>query len=120
MAASAAIWVAPQLSTVALAETTPGSPPPSTAPPDGSGAGEPLAPGQASGPAGAGAPGAGRGTSGLGGQLPFTGADVRKLGATGGAALVTGSALAGAERLTRRHRPLPAPEVEAPSDETGR
>src|SRR5262245_66047158 len=93
MAAGAAIWVAPQLSSVALAETTPGSPPPSTAPPDGGGAGEPLPPGQASGMAGhqgTGAHGPGAGALGSGGQLPFTGADVRKLAATGRAALAAG------------------------------
>lgn len=120
MAASAAIWVAPQLSSVALAETTSGSPPPSTAPPDGGDAGEPLTPGQASGTAGTGGTGASGAGTGTGGELPMTGANVRKLAVTGGAALASGSALIGVERLTRRHRPQPAPDVEGPTDETGR
>jgi hypothetical protein len=120
MAASAAIWVAPQLSSVALAGTTAGSPPPSTAPPGGGSAGEPSTPGQGSGTVGTGGTGPPWAGTGSGGELPMTGADVRKLAATGGAALATGSALVGAERLTRRRRPLSAPDVEAPTEETGR
>jgi hypothetical protein len=125
MAASAAVWVAPQLSSVALAQTTAGSPPPSTTRPGGAGAGEPFGagqPGLAAGgpPGGAGAGAAGAGAPGGGGELPFTGADVRKLAATGGAAVVTGSALVAAERLNKRRRPRPATAAEAPTDETGR
>jgi hypothetical protein len=123
VAASAVIWVAPQLSSVALAQTTAGSPPPSTPPPAGTGAGQPADPGNAGGVTGGAGGGAGLGTPGVGasgtdGQLPFTGADVRKLAVTGGATVVTGSALVAAERLSNRRRPRPAPVVEDPSDES--
>jgi hypothetical protein len=127
-AASAAIWVAPQLSSVALAQTTAGSPPPSTTPPVDTDAGQPSEPGNAGGvtvgagggpgTAGHGAPAVG--APGAAGQLPFTGADVRKLAATGGAAVGAGSALVASERLTRRRLPRPVPDVEDPIDETGR
>ena len=129
MAASAAVWVAPQLSSVALAQTNAGSPPPSTTRPAGGGASEPSNPGnagQAAGSApggGVGAPGAGApraGAPGAGGELAFTGSDTRTLAASGGAAVVTGSALVAAERLSGRRRPRPVPDVEDPIDETGR
>jgi hypothetical protein len=134
MAAGAAVWVAPQLSSVALAQTNAGSPPPSTTRPAGGGASEPSNPGnagQAAGSApgggvgapGVGAPGAGApgaGAPGAGGELAFTGSDTRTLAATGGAAVATGSALVAAERLSRRRRPHPVPEAEDPIDETGR
>jgi hypothetical protein len=121
VAASAAVWVAPRLSSVALAQTTAGSPPPSTSRPAGGGAGEPVAPGQpgevgAGGGAALGAPSAG--PPGAGGALPLTGADVRKLAATGGAAVATGSAMVAAERLSERRRPRPQPAVEDPIAET--
>jgi hypothetical protein len=120
MAGGAAIWVAPQLSSVALAQTTAGSPPPSTTQPGGRGANEPGHPGLAAGGApsggGAGAPGAR--TPG-GGELALTGSDVRTLAVTGGAAVLTGSALVAAERLIDRRRACPAPPAEDPSDETG-
>jgi hypothetical protein len=125
MAAGVAIWVAPQLSSVALAQSTAGSPPPSTTRPAGGGAGEPFDPanlGQAAGgvasSGGTGAPGTG--APGTGGELPMTGADVRKLAATGGAAVVTGSAFVAAQRLSDQRRPRPVPDVEDPIDETGR
>jgi hypothetical protein len=125
VAAGAAIWVAPQLSSVALAQSTAGSPPPSTTRPGGGGAGEPFAPGnlgQAAGgvtsSGGTGTPGAG--APGAGGELAFTGSDTRTLAATGGAAVATGSALVAAERLSGRRRPRPVPDVEDPIDETGR
>ena len=119
MAATAAVWVAPQLSSVALAQTTVGSPPPSTSRPAGGGAGEPVPPGQpgemgSGGGAAFGAPGSG--APGAGGALPLTGADVRKLAATGGAAIATGSAMVAAERLSNRRRPRPQPAVEDPVD----
>ena len=126
MAAGAAVWVAPQLSSVALAQTNAGSPPPSTTRPAGGGASEPSDPGNAGFAAG-GAPGSGDGAPGAGapgtaggGELAFTGSDTRTLAATGGAAVVTGSALVAAERLSGRRRPRPVPDVEDPSDETGR
>jgi len=128
LAAGAAIWVAPQLSSVALAQTAAGSPPPSTTRPAGGGAGEHfdrVNPGQAAGGAsggGAGAPGAGApgaGAPGAGGELAFTGSDVRKLAATGGAAVLAGSGLLAAERLSKtRSRPKKA--AEGPGDETAR
>jgi hypothetical protein len=120
MAASAAVWVAPQLSSVALAQTTAGSPPPSTTRPGGAGAGEPSGPGNP-GQAAGGSPGlGGGGAPGAGGELPFTGADVRKLAVAGGAAVATGSALVAAERLSKRRRPRAAPAGEGPTDESGR
>jgi hypothetical protein len=124
MAAGAAVWVAPQLSSVALAQTNAGSPPPSTTRPAGGGASEPSDPGNAGYEAG-GAPGGGvgapgAGAPGAGGELAFTGSDTRTLAATGGAAVVTGSALVAAERLSGRRRPRPVPDVEDPVDETGR
>ena len=128
--AGAAVWVAPQLTSVALAQSTAGSPPPSTTRPGGGGAGEPFDPGnpgQAAGgvasSGGTGMPGAGTpgaGAPGTGGELPMTGADVRKLAATGGAAVVTGSAFVAAQRLSDHRRPRPVPDVEDPIDETGR
>ena len=125
LAASAAIWVAPQLSSVALAQTTAGSPPPSTSttrpgekPFDpGAAGGTNSAAGGAPQAAGTGAPGAG--APGAGGELAFTGSDVRKLAATGGAAVLAGSGLVAAERLSKtRSRPKKA--AEGPSDETAR
>jgi hypothetical protein len=125
MAAGAAIWVAPQLSSVALAQSTAGSPPPSTTRPGGGGAGEPFDPGHSGqavgGGTGSGASGTGTaGAPGTGGELPMTGADVRKLAVTGGAAVVTGSAFVAAQHLSDQPRPRPAPDVEDPIDETGR
>jgi hypothetical protein len=125
LAASAAIWVAPQLSSVALAQTTAGSPPPSTSttPPGekpfdpGAAGGTNSAAGGAPQAAGTGAPGAR--APGAGGELAFTGSDVRKLAATGGAAVLAGSGLVAAERLSKtRSRPKKA--AEGPSDETAR
>ena len=132
MAAGAVVWVAPQLSSVALAQTTAGSPPPSTIRPGGGSANKPFNPGNAGGAAGrtpsssggssgtgtsgTGAPGAG--APGAGGQLALTGSDARTLAATGGAAVLTGSALVAAERLSKRARPQPI--AKDPSGETGR
>jgi hypothetical protein len=132
MAAGAVVWVAPQLSSVALAQTTAGSPPPSTTRPGGGGTGEPFDPASAgratggpsgtggTGASGTGTPGAGTpgaGTPGAGGQLALTGSDARTLAATGGAAVVTGSALVAAERLSKRARPQPI--AKDPGHETG-
>jgi hypothetical protein len=127
MVAGAAVWVAPQLSSVALAQTTAGSPPPSTSRPGESGTGEPFDPGNAgraaggtpraggTGASGTGTPAAG--TPGTGGQLALTGSDTRTLAATGGAAVLTGSALLAAERLSKRARPQPI--AKDPGPETG-
>jgi hypothetical protein len=127
MAAGAAIWVAPQLSSVALAQTTAGSPPPSTTRPRGGGAtdpGNPGDPGIAAGdPSGGGTGVSGipnAGTPGADGELALTGSDVRTLAATGGAAVATGSALVAAERVSKRRLAPPAPAGEGPSDETAR
>jgi len=140
IAAGAAIWVAPQLCSVALAQTTKGSPvppttaapptttppttarpvPPSTAlpgPPITGGAAPAAAPGAAGAPAGAAGGGAGAAAPGGGGALAFTGADPRKLAVTGGAALLTGSALIAADRRRAGPRPPLAIAVEDPIDE---
>jgi hypothetical protein len=128
MAAGAAVWVAPQLSSVALAQTTAGSPPPSTTRPGEDGANEPFDPGNAgraaggtpraggTGASGTGTPAAG--TPGTGGQLALTGTDARTLAATGGAAVLTGSALIAAERLSKQTRRQPPPAT-GPAHETG-
>jgi hypothetical protein len=47
----------------------------------------------------------------------LTGSDARTLAATGGAAVVTGSALLAAERLSKRARPQPI--AKDPGPETG-
>jgi hypothetical protein len=118
MAAGAAVWVAPQLSTVALAQDTAGSPPPpstsGTPPPESAIPDEGATddPSRAAGSAQTGTPGAG--------ELPLTGADVRALAATGGAAVLTGSALVAAQRLSDRIRPRPATPSEGSSGETAR
>jgi hypothetical protein len=131
LAAGAAIWVAPQLSSVALAQDAAGSPPPSpppsvapgTASRPSAGPANPVAAGEASrapgGAPGAGAGGgvAGGGAPGAGGELPFTGSDVRTLAATGGAAVLGGSALVAAERLRGGGR-RPAIAAEDWIDET--
>jgi hypothetical protein len=136
IAAGAAIWVAPQLCSVALAQTTKGSPipptsagPPTTARPVPPTTARPVAPTAAPGPPGAaaqraaGAPGAaagggaGAGAPGGGGVLAITGADPRKLAATGGAALLTGAALIAENRRRAEARPPLAIAVEDPIDE---
>jgi hypothetical protein len=126
LGATAAIWVAPQLSSLPLARGTAGSPPPSDIPDEEpQDTGEPdadlasRAPGRdPHGAEGTGAPNAG--AQGAEGELPLTGADVRKLAATGGAAVLTGSALVAAERLSERGRPRPATAAEGSGGETGR
>ena len=129
MAAGAAVWVAPQLSSVALAQTNAGSPPPSTTRPAGGGAGEPSDPGNAglcsrrrTGRRGRSA--RGRDARGRSARRRRRVAVHRRrhrtLAATGGAAVVTGSALVAAERLSGQRRPRPVPDVEDPIDETGR
>jgi hypothetical protein len=142
MAAGAAIWVAPQLSSVALAQDAAGSPPPPTstsrpsAPPldpsanvgSGSAAratGSPTggggsATGGGGSATGGGGAGGGSGSGGIGGELALTGADVRKLAAAGGAAVLTGSGLVAAERLSKRARPQPTKAAEGSNDETAR
>ena len=147
LAAGAATWIAPHLSSYALAQTV-GSAPPSAAsgderragelvdgesgaangdPPSGAAGADPsgTAAGEASSAApddpstpGNGAPGDGASRSG--GQLALTGNDARALAAAGGAAVLTGSALVAAQRLKSRHDPRPAPSGEGPSDETAR
>ena len=98
MAAGAAVWVAPQLSSVALAQDTAGSPPPPTTPQSPPGIDQPAPTG----------------------ELPRTGTDVGKLAATGGAAVLTGSALVAAQHLSDRIRPRPATPSEGSSGETAR
>ena len=132
IAAGAAIWVAPQLCSVALAQPTTAAPPtttppttarpvpPSTAlpgPPITGGAAPAAAPRAAGAPGGAAGGGAGAGAPGGGGVLAFTGADPRKLPVTGGAALLTGSALIAADRRRAGPRPPLAIAVEDPIDE---
>jgi len=126
VAAGAAIWVAPQLSSVALAEDAAGSPPPPTstsrpsAPPFDPGVqtGSQSAARPNDGVTGGGRAGGGSGSGGTGGELAFTGADARKLAATGGAAVLTGSGLVAAERLSKRGRPRPTKAVEGSKDES--
>jgi hypothetical protein len=126
VATGAAIGLAPQLSSVALAQTTAGSPPPSSTtnlrattrrPRDPADPGDPGA--TAAGRSG-GTGTAGMGTPGAGGELALTGSDVRTLAATGGAAVLTGAALVAGERLSDRHRRRPAIAAEGSSDETAR
>jgi hypothetical protein len=122
MAAGAAVWVAPQLSSVALAQDTAGSPPPpstsATTQPN-KGAPDPGARDGQRRPAGT-TPGKGQAGAPTAGELPLTGADVRKLAATGAAAVLTGSALVAAQRLSDRIRPRPATPSEGRGGETGR
>jgi hypothetical protein len=128
MAAGAAIWVAPQLSSVALAQDAVGSPPPtapsSTRPAAGDVTGGQAARRDAGRGAGgaAGVPAAGRGApagaSAGGGALPVTGAESRKLAAIGGAAVLTGSAIIAGERLAERTQLATA--AEGSGDETAR
>jgi hypothetical protein len=135
MAAGAVIWVAPQLSSVALAQDAAGSPPPPTstsrpsAPPldpsanVGSGSAARATGGATGGggsATGGGGAGGGSGSGGIGGELALTGADVRKLAAAGGAAVLTGSGLVAAERLSKRARPQPTKAAEGSNDETAR
>jgi hypothetical protein len=125
-AVGAGVWIAPQLTSVALAQDAAGSPAPtpttSVSPPVVT---EPVAPAeQVAGPrSGDGTPqpgggGAGRGGPGAGGQLPFTGANVQKLAITGGAAVVTGSTLIATERLMGKRRPRPRTAPEGSGGET--
>lgn len=95
-------WVAPQLSSVALAQTAGGSEPPPTVNPTvvtrAPDPGVVTQPGGAARPGGAG-----------GGTLPVTGAETQKLAAAGGAAVVAGEALLALSRRRRQPRPaIPA------------
>jgi hypothetical protein len=101
-AVGAAAWVAPQLSSVALAADGTGSPPPGPRQPvDSTGNEEQPSFEEVPGnvvdvPVGTGSGGANvrrGGGSGGGGMLPFTGSDPKKLVVTGGAAIAGGKAL---------------------------
>jgi hypothetical protein len=97
-ALGAAAWVAPHLSSVALAGTVTGSPRPLEEPvPPGITPQPPPQPGPGGQPAGGAAPA---------GELPFTGANSARMAVAGGLALAAGGALV---ELGRR---LPEPQVQ--------
>ena len=108
--AGTALWAAPKLTSVALAQETAGSPPPATstsAPPEVERETDVLAEREVRGARESGGPAHGPAEEGQGDQglgvLALTGGDVRKLAVAGGAAVLTGEALL----LMRRYFPPP-------------
>lgn len=139
--AGAAVWVAPQMSSYALAQPAGSSPPENGGSRGGEGGGSNGSEGgetHSADPGGshgsdtggsaddpAGGSSNGTGASGAGGSsssgtLPFTGADVRGLVVAGGAAALTGSGLVAGKRLMDRRDRRAEDDREDPGDETVR